>query len=293
MNEHPRLGNLDQIALVTTRGALDIHVYGGISLRVHPTRGLDIGAAWYRGIPLAWISPVGEGGTDASDWRSAWGGGLVTTCGLDNVGAPSEGIGLHGTYTFLEARELRAERGEGEAVCRGTIADPRGLLVARRIRTRLGEGRIELTDVTRNVANETLEAPVLYHVNVGWPLWDASARVSTDAEDIVPRDEDSAPHPWSIAPPEPVSEPERVWEHVGAAWAEVRNEELGLVLSVDSTLSRMWQWVDPAPGMYVLGIEPANCSVLGRAHDREQRRLPVLEPGEERTTSITIRVEET
>jgi len=293
MNEHDRLGNLDQIALVTTRGALDIHVYRGISMRVHPTRGLDVGAAWYGGIPLAWISPVGEGGSDGSDWRSAWGGGLLTTCGLDNVGAPSEGIGLHGTYTFLRAEGLRAERGDGEAVCTATITDPRGLRVSRTIRTQLGEGRLSFVDVTKNVSAEPLEAPLLYHVNVGWPLWDSSARVSTNAEDIVPRDALSAPHHWSIAPAEPVTEPERVWEHVGASWAEVRNEELGLVLSVESDLPRLWQWIDPAPGMYVLGLEPANCSVLGRAHDRAEGRLPVLAPGDERTTSITIRVEAT
>ena len=33
---------------------------------------------------------------EGEDWRTSWGGGLVTTCGLRNVGAPSEGYGLHG-----------------------------------------------------------------------------------------------------------------------------------------------------------------------------------------------------
>jgi hypothetical protein len=292
MTERARLGNLDQIALATMHGALDVHVYGGISVRLHPRRGLDVGSAWFRGIPLAWISPVGEGGVDSPDWRSAWGGGLVTTCGLDNVGAPADGIGLHGTYTFLEAKDVHAERDGGGVVCTAAIEDPRGLHVARTIRTRLGEGRLEIVDVTRNVSAELLEAPLLYHVNVGWPLWDSAARVSTDADDIVPRDEASAPHHWSIAPPEPVAGADRVWEHVGASWAEVRNEELGLVLSVESNLPRLWQWIDPSPGMYVLAIEPSNASVLGRAHDREEGRLPVLEPGEERTTSVTIRVGE-
>lgn len=293
MTDRSRLGNLDQVALVTTRGALDVHVYGGISMRIHPSRGLDIGSAWFQGIPLAWISPVGEGGAASPDWRSSWGGGLVTTCGLDNVGEPSEGVGLHGTYTFLRAEEVRAERGDGAAICTATVTDPRGLRVERTIRTRLGEGRLDLVDVTRNVADESLDAPLLYHVNIGWPLWDSPARVSSDAEDIVPRDEASAPHHWSIAPSEPVAERERVWEHVGATWAEVRNEELGLVLTVESTLPRLWQWIDPAPGMYVLGLEPANCSVRGRAHDRAEGRLPVLEPGEERTTGLTVRVAET
>jgi hypothetical protein len=287
-----RLGSLDQVALATDRPAMDVRVLGGIELRVHPRRGLDLGAAWWRGTPLAWISPAGEGGADSRDWRQAWGGGLVTTCGLDNVGAPSEGIGLHGTYTFLTAREVVTERSLEEVSVWGIVEDPRGLRVDRMIRTLVGEGLVELTDRTTNVSDSVLEAPVLYHVNVGWPVWDSGARFESDATDVRPRDDDAAPYDSSIAPQETAELPERVWEHVGAARAAVANERLGLRLSVESDLPRLWQWIDPKPGMYALGIEPANCSVLGRAHDRAEGRLPFLAPGEERTTTIAISVEE-
>jgi hypothetical protein len=57
-----RIGNIDQVALATQRPVVDVRVYAGIDLRIYPNRGLDIGAAWFRGIPLSWISPVGEGG---------------------------------------------------------------------------------------------------------------------------------------------------------------------------------------------------------------------------------------
>ena len=80
----------------------------------------------------------------------------------------------------------------------------------------------------------------------------------------------------------------------GDGWcsATVRNPLLGLEVEVrwdSSTLPRMWQWVHPAPGLGVLGIEPANCSVLGVAHDRAEGRLPQLEPGEERRTQLQVR----
>jgi hypothetical protein len=68
---------------------------------------------------------------------------------------------------------------------------------------------------------------------------------------------------------------------------------MGLRVTVEFDLPRLWQWVDPAPPVYALGLEPANCSVLGRAHDRAEGRLPVLEPGEERTTRVVIRAEVT
>lgn len=287
-----RLGHLDQIALATERPAIDLRVLGGIELRVHPARGLDVGAAWFRGAPLAWIGATGEGGADAADWRAAWGGGLVTTCGLDNVGAPSEGIGLHGTYTFLSARDVTTERSRAQAVVRGTVDDPRGLRVKRTIRTAVGSGRLELVDRTVNLADGPLEAPLLYHVNLGWPLWDAGARVETDASEVAPRDEDAAPHDWSAAPAQPAALPERVWEHIGATRAVVVNEPLGLRATIESDLPRLWQWVDPAPGVYALGIEPANCSVLGRAHDRADGTLSFLAPGEERSTRIAIAADE-
>jgi hypothetical protein len=285
-----RLGHPDQAVLVTERPAIDVRVVGGLSLRINPRRGLDIGAAWFRGLPIAWVGSAGEGGADGDGWRASWGGGLVTTCGLDNVGAPSEGVGLHGTYTFLPARALELERqGEG-AVVRGTIDDPRGLRVARTIR--VDGGRVELADRTSNVSDERLEAPVLYHVNFGWPFWDAGATVGSDAGEVRPRDEDAAPRDPTAAPPEPVAVPERVWEHLGATRARVRNEQLGIQAELEFDLPRLWQWVDPTPGVYALGLEPANCSVLGRAHDRAEGTLPFLGPGEERSTRIAVIVEE-
>jgi Domain of unknown function (DUF4432) len=241
-----RLGHLDQVALATDRPAIDAHVLAGIELRVYPDRGLDLGAASFRGVPLAWIAPAGEGGADSADWRAAWGGGLLTTCGLDNVGAPSEGIGLHGTYTFLPAHEVTTERSRSQVVVRGAIEDPRGLRV-QRTSIRVGEGRVEVSDRTTNLAEQALEAPLLYHVNLGWPLWDVGSRVETDAAEVSPRDEDAAPHDWSTAPDEPVQQPERVWEHVGATQATVVNERLGLRVAIESDLPRLWQWIDPRP----------------------------------------------
>lgn len=290
MIDPDRLGHPDQAVLATERPALDVRVAHGLSLRINPQRGLDVGAAWFRGVPIAWVGPAGEGGGVGDDWRASWGGGLVTTCGLDNVGAPSEGVGLHGTYTFLPARDVVTERTGSEVVVRGTIDDPRGLRLERTIRVK--GGTVEVRDRTANVSDRRLEAPVLYHVNLGWPLWDAPAAVETDADEVRPRDHDAAPHDWSTAPPEPAAAPERVWEHVGATRARVANEQLGIRVELEFDLPRLWQWIDPAPGVYALGLEPANCSVLGRAHDRAEGALPFLEPGRERSTRIAVTVDE-
>jgi hypothetical protein len=69
------------------------------------------------------------------------------------------------------------------------------------------------------------------------------------------------------------------------------NRLVGLEVEVawgHAGLPRLHQWLHPASGVWVLGLEPANCSVLGRAADRADGRLPILGPGETRTTRVAI-----
>jgi hypothetical protein len=47
----------------------------------------------------------------------------------------------------------------------------------------------------------------------------------------------------------------------------------------------------PGAGVHVLGIEPANCLVEGRAVERERGTLVILEPGEQRTYELQLSIE--
>ena len=151
---------------------------------------------------------------------------------------------------------------------------------------------MKLHDLTRNIASEPLEAPLLYHVNLGPPLWEDGALVESDAATVVPRDAEAAAGPWAKADRVSGLKPqthERVYEHVGATRAAATNDALRRRVRVESNLPRLWQWIDPS--LHALGLEPANCSVLGRAHDRAAGRLPFLAPGEERETRIVVTAE--
>jgi hypothetical protein len=91
------VGDLSQVAGVTLgelkegveRGVRTAEFRSGSGLRftVLLDRGLDIGPAEYRGIPLAWISPTGFAHParfepDGFGWLRSFGGGLLTGCGL-------------------------------------------------------------------------------------------------------------------------------------------------------------------------------------------------------------------
>jgi hypothetical protein len=319
-----KLGNLDQLANAIrstvadgpARGcrAVDLRVVGGIDVRILPDRGFDVGQAWYRGVPLAWVSPVGESppvqDLAGEAWRDAFGGGLVTTCGLRNVGAPSEGHGLHGRFSHLRAFDVRVDRTiEDEALvlrAGATIdeVDDAGghLRVEREIRTRTGRGLLEVTDVTVNLGGAAEPAPILYHVNLGVPMVDEGARLEIDSLEVIPRDADAGRRlaSWGEPGRPRDGEPEMVFEHrvrpdpEGWGRAALVNPFAGLAVVLtwrQAELPRFHQWLHRGRGMYVLGLEPANCSVLGRAADRGAGTLPVLAPDERRTTELRIAVE--
>jgi hypothetical protein len=65
--------------------------------------------------------------------------------------------------------------------------------------------------------------------------------------------------------------------------------ELSVVLSWStSQLPKLVQWKMPGAGVYVLGIEPANCYVEGRDVERQRGDLKILDPGETQTYEINL-----
>ncbi|MGH2677525.1 MAG: DUF4432 family protein [Actinomycetota bacterium] len=319
-----KVANLDQLASATTSTvldgpaagcrAVDLRVAGGIDVRILPDRGFDIGQAWFAGLPLAWISFVGESAPlnapAGTDWLGSFGGGLVTTCGLRNVGEPSEGHGMHGRFSHLQAADVRVHREQqGDDVVLTAHAsideadpDEGSLRVQRTIRTRTSRGLLEVADVTTNLGPVTEPAPILYHVNVGVPIFDQGARLEMDSVEVVPRDADAERGLSSWMTPGPPREGARelVFEHRlrrdPSGWGRVAlvNPDVGVRLVLQwrqAELPRFHQWLHPGPSMYVLGLEPANCSVLGRGADRAAGTLPVLEPGGRRATDLRIMVQ--
>ncbi len=305
-----RLPNIDAVAQVRhstgpAGRAIDVATFGGLSLRILPDRGLDILNVWFAGVPLAWISKTGEAAplTELSGfaWSSAFGGGLLTTCGLRNVGMPSEGHGLHGTYSHLPASEIESVIGDdGSVTLRAEILDPARpgpLVVTRTITSAANRAHLTITDETVNLGSEPVDSPLLYHLNFGYPLWSGAAELEIDALETTARDSESerSLESWS-RPAALEAGPERVLEHTvqpkdGWGGATILNHEMGISVAIGwrmAELGRLHQWIDPNPGMAVLGIEPANCSTSGRAHDRGEGRLPSMVPGETRSTVLTV-----
>nr|WP_274637489.1 aldose 1-epimerase family protein [Microbacterium bovistercoris] len=317
----PRIGSLDQVARVDrfveddgpARGARRLRVVngGGLEFDVHPDRGLDIGAATFRGMPLAWLSSTGITRPDAYEpegrgWLRTFGGGLVTTCGLDSFGPPADDeagvVGMHGRIGSIPARigeisatpELVTVAGQA----RQTAVFQENLLLERRITSVVGSSALRIDDTVTNDGEDPSPHMILYHVNLGWPLIDAGTTVEIPARSVHARDADAEAgfdERTRIGAPT-AGFREQLYIHEtgdGPHLARVVNPARGLTLSLRSsaTLPAVFQWKLTATKHFVLGLEPANTAeIQGRAAARAHGRLPELQPGESRSYSIEIEV---
>ncbi|CAN5163528.1 aldose 1-epimerase family protein [soil metagenome] len=315
-----RVGSLDQVARVDrfveddgpARGARRFRVLngGGLEFDIHPDRALDIGAASINGIPLAWLSSTGIGRPDAYEpegrgWLRTFGGGLVTTCGLDNFGPPADdedGVaGMHGRIGTVSSRvtevtvtpELITVAGE----IRQTGVFQENLVLHRRITSVVGSSAFTISDTVTNEGENASPHMVLYHVNLGWPLLDEGTVIDIPAVSVTPRDPDAVAgfdERAEIGAPR-VGTREQVYIHVAGddRVARVTNAQRGLTFTLrySESLPAIFQWKLTATKHYVLGLEPANVGeIQGRAAARAAGTLPTLAPGESRSYEIEIEV---
>lgn len=299
---------------------LDFHTGSGLRFSVLPDRGMDLGAAEWRGVPLVWHSPTGPihpayYEQEGLGWLRGFYGGLMVTCGFMNVAVPSEDEGLfygmHGRASYSPASNVGYEaQWEGERYmlrARGQVREVRvfgeNVLLTRTIETELGSNTITIEDTVENQGFESTPYMILYHVNAGFPVLDEDSELLLNSQ-VTPRDEEAAiglDVAKRGAPPTPGFQ-EQVHQHdvmpgpdgyTTAALVNRSFRDTGIGLMVryrPQELPYFWQWRMVGQGTYVMGLEPANCHVMGRGEERRQGRLPFLEAGEMRTQRIQLRV---
>jgi hypothetical protein len=291
---------------------IQVRTGAGLSYSVLPSRGLDIGLAEFAGVPLNWLSPNGEVHPAFFDdrglgWLRTAAGGLLMTCGLSQVGSPGveggEELGLHGRANHTPARQVCAEgHWEGDeyyTVVQGKVEETAiygwNLRLTRFIQSQLGKNKIVIRDTVENAGFEPAPNMMLYHFNFGFPLLDEHTEISFPAGSVTPR-EANLPlkdlEKWQV--PEPGCR-ERVYYRDklptgadGTASATIRSPHFPLTgrpLNVclawkTDNLPVLVQWKMPGEGTHVLGIEPANCRLEGRAAERERGTLVTLAPGQ-------------
>jgi len=299
----------------------EVRTGSGLTFSVLLDRGMDIGPAAYKGLPLAWVSPTGWAhpmyfDPQGNGWLRTFGAGLLTGCGLTSLGAAGddegETLGLHGRLSHLPASHVRVEEAWQGDECsfwvEGEMRQARvfgeNLRLKRRITVALGGNRVSIHDWVENLGASESPLMILYHINLGFPFLDESSQLQVEPHPVEARDAAAEPGlgEWMRFQKPTAGYAEQVFYHDLPAnkdgWASIQlvnqSRKLGLRVGFKkATLPNLVEWKMMGKGTYVLGIEPANCRAGGRSQERARGTLQSLQPGEQREFQVEIEVTQT
>jgi hypothetical protein len=302
-----------------------INTGSGLRYKVVIDRGMDIADASYNQQGLAWLSHLGitapqPFSNQSADWIKTFGGGLVTTCGLDHIGGSESDEygdrGLHGSFSNLSAEiesiiQPDPLAGNMEMSITGIIkqSQPLGLQLElrRTISGTLGNPIIRIHDEVINRGNTPAPHMLLYHFNFGWPLVDEGTKIIWQGE-WTPREVEDKNKIfkkgndfYSCPPPldehsgggEEAAFIDIIADKLGFCRCGLHNEKIGIAVILKfkkKQLPWLTNWQHWGNGEYVTGLEPGTNPPIGQAAARKRNELLFLEPGAKRTYDLELEV---
>lgn len=296
--------------------AMDIKTGAGLEFTVVADRCLDIADLSFKGINCSYLNKTGIVGPQyyeeqGEGWLRSFFGGFLTTCGLRNVGIPcedmGESFGLHGRISNTPAEEVSTSVDWEDEVpvltISGKMKEARmfgeHLILKRKITCRFGENKIYIENAVENQGFKREGIMLLFHFNLGYPLLDENAILVMPGGIVNPRDEEAkkGESAYTQFQQPTANYAEQVFYHDLKAGKEgktavalINNKlEIGAALHFNKNqLKNFIQWKQMGESEYVLGMEPANCLVGGRAEARKIGTLEYLEPGETRNFDLVV-----
>ena len=282
----------------------------GLELTVSLDRACDISRLKYRGINMSYFSPCGYVDpayyeSKGTDWLKSFTAGFLTTCGLQAVGSPctdeGEVLPLHGSIANTPAEKSYWFEEEDALVIRAEVPDEvifsGKLRLKRELRVSLKENEFTITDTIENTGDTTRPFEILYHMNMGYPLLDEDSVIDIPSVSVAPRDDHAAEdiENWMHMIKPRAGYVERCYYHKfeNQGKASIFQPKLGqgLEISFDAKeLDGFVEWKMMGVRDYVLGLECGNCYPDGRDVMRKTGMLKFLEPGEQKTYVVKVKM---
>ncbi|MEQ9443319.1 MAG: aldose 1-epimerase family protein [Cyclobacteriaceae bacterium] len=295
----------------------------GLRYKVVLDRGMDIADAFFQEHSLSWLSHVGitspqPFSDQGADWLRTFGGGLLTTCGLDHVGGPEKDAfgerGLHGQISNTPAEIISILQpdpmhGNMEMSITGRMKQTRvfgpSLELKRTISGTLGQPTIRIHDEVVNRGNTAAPHMLLYHCNFGWPMADEGADIVWNGAWQTPGDKPEIfreGNNFRKCPPpmdshnsngEEVAFIDVEADNKGICTCGIHNQQLGIAVALRFSKAQFpWltNWQHWGKGEYVTGIEPGTHPPIGQAKARESDTLIHLAPGESRQYDFVVEI---
>ncbi|MDR1705047.1 MAG: aldose 1-epimerase family protein [Clostridiales bacterium] len=285
---------------------------GGLHVDILADMALDLGMLRYKGVNMGFISKNGYDSPAAfipyeDNFVNTFPGGMMYTCGLRSVGPAgrdgTEWHPLHGRFHGLQANDVCADVRDGNIIISGVMRETAlfgHALELRRVITIPALGStVVVADTLENLTAKPEEFMLLYHFNFGYPLLSEHAKlILPDGRKTAPRDDGAKAGLGSELvferPKNGVAE--QVFFHEAPeTWARLENPALGVAASLrwnGDSLPILAEWKSMASGDYVLGLEPSNCYVMGRAAERNNGTLKTIGAFETVQTRLELRFEE-
>ena len=234
---------------------------GNLRFTILPDRCMDIAQAHYKGQAISWLSKTGITAPefyekDKKNWLRGFYGGLITTCGLHNIGRPVEEHGLHGRIANTPAQKVSVfadwvgeeyvMRISGEM--RESMVFGSNLVLKRVIMTKLFSDEFMVEDTIVNEGFQTENIALCYHCNFGYPLVQESAKIVN-----VPTGVSEITKPMHGKEEECIS----VDYSEKIVTVGIENEIIGAYLTYErNTLPDFLIWKMLGESEYAIGLEP-------------------------------------
>ena len=319
-----RVGNPDQAASVRrmrfTEGRADgvktmeVDTGGGLQYTVLESRGMDIHRLSYKGVNMSFQGRAGVVhpsyfDTQMMEFERNFHAGMLYTCGLRNLGGPDkDGQGVqpqHGRIAYQPATEASAaiDWDNGSIRLQGTMKEValygEYIEMKRTLTSCVGGNYVLVEDEITNRNYRPDGVMLLYHINSGYPFLSEKTQIHIPHTTVSSRGEVDEPFlkDWNRFSPPQDDGTENVYFHDitppdgKSGYAQVRNEELGLALTIEYDITKLpclVQWKSQGSGDYALGVEPAMGLVHGRTAAEESGKIHILQPGESVKTWVKI-----
>ena len=269
---------------------------GNLCFTILPDRCMDISYAKYKGKAISWMSNVGIVAPeyyekDGKNWLRSFSGGLITTCGLKNIGGPVGEQGLHGRIANTPADKVSifADWIEDEYVMkvsgqmRESCVFGENLVLKRTITAKLFCDEITVDDIIVNEGFREENIALCYHCNFGYPFVNEDSKIIN-----VPSEFARISAPIHGAKEECIA----VDYLEDMITVGIENEAMGAYITYNrDTLPDFLIWKMLGESEYVIGLEPRTTAV-GGGRIAENNAYVALKPFEKYSTQLRFEIKE-
>lgn len=269
---------------------------GSFQFTILPDRCMDIAQASFKGNPVSWISKTGITAPqyyekDGKSWLRGFCGGLITTCGLRNIGRPVGESGLHGRIANIPAQKVSVSADwigdryimKISGQMRECAVFGENLVLKRVITAELFSDEFTVEDTVINEGFNDQNIALCYHCNFGYPLVNEGSKIINVPGEIA-----------DITPPQHnIGE-----ECIGVDYTDdvvtvgIENDKIGAYITYETnTLPDFLVWKMLGESEYVIGLEPRTTRYGGQ-NIINHNKFVVLKPFAEYHTKLKFACKE-